>query len=161
MSLQLDRNGHGHRVKFLIVDNCEVPLLSLVTSEQLSLVKIMDSDATTGTDKPREVRQVNVTPNNKPMEKEKILHEYRDVFEGLGCLPGEYNITVDQSYTAVVHAPRRLPIAIRALVQEKLDEMEADDIIAKVAEPTPWVSSMVVVRKKNGDVRIYVSIHVI
>ena len=32
--------------------------------------------------------------------------------------------------------------------------MEADDIIAKVAEPTPWVSSMVVVRKKNGDVRI-------
>ena len=83
VSLQLDRNGHGYRVKFLIVDKCEVPLLSLVTSEQLSLVKIMDSDATTGTDTPREVRQVNVTPNNKPMEKEKILHEYRDVFEGL------------------------------------------------------------------------------
>ena len=52
----------------------------------------------------------------------------------------------------MVHAPRRLPIAIRELVQEKLDEMEADDIIAKVAESTPWVSSMVVVRK-NGDVR--------
>ena len=30
--------------------------------------------------------------------------------------------------------------------------MEADAIIAKVAEPTPWVSSMV--RKKNVDVRI-------
>ena len=131
-----------------------MPLLSLVTSEQLSLVKIIDSDATTSTDTPREVRQVNVTPNNKPMEKEKILHEYRDVFEGLGCLPGEYNITVDQSYTPVVHPPRRLPIAIRELVQEKLNEMEADDIIAKVVEPTPWVSSMVVVRKKNGDVRI-------
>ena len=86
------------------------------------------------------------------MEKEKILHEYHDFFEGLGCLPGEYNITVDQSYTTVVHAPRRLPIAIRELVQEKLDEMEADDIIAKVAEPTLWASSMVVVRKKNGDV---------
>ena len=92
-----------------------------------------------------EVRQVNVTPNNKPMGKEKILHEYRDVFEGLGCLPGEYNITVDQSYTPVVNPPRRLPIAIRKLVQEKLDEMEADDIIAKVVEPMPWVSSMVVV----------------
>ena len=114
----------------------------------------MDSDATTGTDTPREVRQVNATPNNKPMEKEKILHEYCDVFEGLGCLPEEYNITVDQSYTPVVHAPRRLPIAIRELVQEKLDEMEADDMIAKIAEPTPWVSSMVVVRKKNRDVRI-------
>ena len=32
--------------------------------------------------------------------------------------------------------------------------MEADGIIAKVTEPTPWVSSMVVVREKNGDVRI-------
>ena len=53
-----------------------------------------------------------------------------------------------------MHAPRRLPIAIRELVQENLDEMEAEDIIAKVAEPTPWVSLMVVVRKKNGDVRI-------
>ena len=132
----------------------KVPLLSLVTSEQLRLVKIIYSDATTSTDTPREVRQVNVTPNNKPMEKEKILHEYRDVFEGLGCLPGEYYITVDQSYTPVVHPPRRLPIAIRELVQRKLDEMEADDIVAKVAEPTPCVSSMVVVRKKNVDVRI-------
>ena len=77
----------------------------------------MDSDAITGTDTPREARQVNVTLNNKPMEKEKILHEYRDVFEGLGCLPGEYNITVDQSYTPVVHAPRRLPIAIPTYVR--------------------------------------------
>ena len=84
VSLQLHRNGHGYRVKFLIVDNCEVPLLSLVTSEQLSFVKIMDSDATTGTDTPREVRQVNVAPNKKPMEKEKILYEYCDVFKGLG-----------------------------------------------------------------------------
>ena len=77
----------------------------------------------------------------------------------LGCLPGEYNITVDQSYTPGVHAPRRLPIAICELVQEKLDEIEADDIIAKVAEPTPWVSSMLVVRKKNGDVHICIDAH--
>ena len=157
VSLQVDRNGHGYRVKFLIVDHSEVPLLSLVTSEELSLVKIIDGNATTSTDTPREVRQVNVTPDNKPMEKEKILHEYRDVFEGLGCLPGEYNITVDPSYIPVVHPPRRLPIAIRELVQRKLDEMEADDIIAKVSETTPWVSSMVVVRKKNGDVRICIN----
>ena len=154
VSLQTERNSHGYRVQFLIVDNCEVPLLSLVTSEQLGLVKIIDSDAATSADAPRDVRQVDVTPNNKPVEKEEILYEYRDVFDGLGCLPGEYNIELDQNHTPVVHAPRRLPIAIRELVQGKLDEMETEGIIAKVAEPTPWVSSMVVVRKKNGDVRI-------
>ena len=66
--LQLDRNGHGYRVQFIIVDNCEVPLLSLVTSEQLRLVKIIDSDAITSTHSPRS--QVDVTADNKPIEKE-------------------------------------------------------------------------------------------
>ena len=122
--------------------------------EQLGLVKIIDIDVATSTDAPRDARQVDVIPNKEPMAKEKILREYRDVFDGLDCLPGEYNIEVDQNHTPVVHAPRRLPIAIRELVQENLDEMEAEDIIAKVAEPTPWVSLIVVVRKKNGDVRI-------
>ena len=134
----MERNGHGYKVQFLIVDNCEVPLLSLVTSEQLGLVKIIDIDLAASTDAPRDVRQVNVIPNNKPMAKEKILREYRDVFDCLGCLPGEYNIEVDRNHTPIVHAPRRLPIAICELVQEKLDEMEAEDVIAKVAEPTPW-----------------------
>ena len=62
------------------------------------------------------MRQVEITPDNKPIETEKILDEYRDVFNGLGCLPGEYNIEVNQNHTPVVHAPRRLPFAIRALV---------------------------------------------
>ena len=87
--------------------------LIVVTSEQLRLVKIIDSDVATRADAPRDVRQVDVTPSNKPMEKEEIL--------GLGCLPGEYNIEVDQNHTPGVHAPRRLPIAIRELVQGKLD----------------------------------------
>ena len=128
--------------------------LIVVTSEQLRLVKIIDSDVATRADATRDVRQVDVTPSNKPMEKEEILYEYSDVFDGLGCLPREYNIEVDQNHTPGVHAPRRLPIAIRELVQGKLDEMETEGIIVKVAEPTPWVSSMVVVCKKNGDVRI-------
>ena len=46
-TVQLDRGGHGYRVQFLVVENCEIPLLSLVTSKQLGLVKIMDSDRLT------------------------------------------------------------------------------------------------------------------
>ena len=80
------------------------------------------------------------------------------MFDGLGCLPGEYDIEVDQNHTQVVHAPRRLLIAIRELVQGKLGEIETEGIIAKVAEPMPWVLSMVVVLKKNGDVRIRIDL---
>ena len=36
----------------------------------------------------------------------------------------------------------------------KLDEMERDGIIAKVDCPTDWVHNIVVVEKKNGDLRI-------
>ena len=114
-----------------------MPLLSLVTSEQLGLVKIIDSDVATSADTSRDVRQVDVAPNNKPMEKEEILYEYRNVFDGFDCLPGEYNVELDQNHTPVVRAPRRLPIAIRELVQGKLDEMETEGIIVKVTEPTP------------------------
>jgi hypothetical protein len=45
-------------------------------------------------------------------------------------------------------------VAIREVVRKELEDMEANGIIAKVVEPTPWVSLMVVVRKKNGKVRI-------
>ena len=43
--------------------------------------------------------------------------------------------------------PRRLPTALINQVQEKLDEMVKDGIIAKVHQPTGWVSSMLGVRK--------------
>ncbi len=60
----------------------------------------------------------------------------------------------------VVHPPRRLPVALIDQVQEKLDNMVKDDIIAKVDQPTDWVSSMLAVRKPTmgldgkADIRI-------
>ena len=54
----------------------------------------------------------------------------------------------------VVHAPRRVPIAVKDKLKEKLDEMVKNNIIAVVNEPTDWVSSMVVVSKKDKSLRI-------
>ena len=36
--------------------------------------------------------------------------------------------------------------------------MEAEGVISKVQPPTPWCASMVVVKKKNGGVRICVDL---
>ena len=153
-TMQLDRGGHGYRVQFLVVENCEIPLLSLVTSKQLGLVKIIDSDSTPKPQVASHLRQVRIGRSNKPMEKDQILREYGDVFEGIGCLPGEYNIEVDLRKSPVIHAPRKIPIAIRETVKEELNKMEENGIIARITEPTPWVSSMVVVPKKNNQVRV-------
>ena len=44
----------------------------------------------------------------------------------------------------VVHAARRLPVALKERAINKRHEMEANGYIVKVTEPTEWVSSMVV-----------------
>lgn len=41
------------------------------------------------------------------LSKEWILKEYRDVFEGLGCLDGQYHMEVNEIVRPVVHPPER------------------------------------------------------
>lgn len=44
-------------------------------------------------------------------------------------------------------------MAIRDTLEMELIRLESEQIIAKVTEPTPWVSSMVVVPKPDGTLR--------
>ena len=43
-------------------------------------------------------------------------------------------------------------------MKQELDAMEAQGVISKVQQPTPWCAGMVVVKKKNGGVRICVDL---
>ena len=72
----------------------------------------------------------------------------------MGCLEGEYHIRLNADIDPVQHAPRRVPVALRERLQETLDDLVQQDILAPVTEPTPWVNSMVVVPKKDGKLRI-------
>ena len=49
-----------------------------------------------------------------------ITGEYADSFKGLGCLPGEYRIKLDPNVPPVVHAPRKVPVALHDRVKEEL-----------------------------------------
>ncbi|CAG4995003.1 unnamed protein product [Parnassius apollo] len=88
--------------------------------------------------------------NNEPL----FIKDYEDVFKGLGCLQGKYTIRLKQNSVPVVHAPRKLPFAIRDEFKRKLDEMESQQIISKVVGPSDWVNSITIVKKANGDLRI-------
>jgi transposase InsO family protein len=82
----------------------------------------------------------------------KIINMYKNVFDDvIGCLPGEYDIKIDENAHPVVHPPRSVPVALREKVRAELNRLEAAGIVAKVVEPTPWVNSMVVVSKKDID----------
>ena len=86
--------------------------------------------------------------------KESVYEVYSDVFTGLGEMPGEYHITISDDSTPVVHACRKIPYALHDKLQQKLDNMVKMGVIVGVDEPTSWVNSLVVVEKKNGDLRV-------
>ena len=78
-----------------------------------------------------------------------MYEQYLDLFQGLGCLPGEHRIKVDSSISPVVHPPRKVPVFLKEKIKEKLDRMQKAEVVVKQKELTDWVNSMVAVVKPN------------
>ena len=116
---------------FELVDGDFPPILGLSSSVNLGLVKRIDV-----------------------VNTQSVLDEFSDCFEGIGCLDREHKIAINPDAKPTVNRARRIPLSMEDKVRAELDKMEANDIISKVDQPTEWVSSMVVIEKKNGQVRI-------
>ncbi|PFX33792.1 Retrovirus-related Pol polyprotein from transposon 17.6 [Stylophora pistillata] len=91
--------------------------------------------------------------NYEPLSFDKLMRDFEDVFTGLGCLPGEYDIEIDPDIRPVEHTPRRVPVALKAKLKEKIDEMEKQGIIVQENKPTDWISNLVAVQKP-GKLRV-------
>ena len=91
------------------------------------------------------------------IESIHMITDIKDMYPELetttGTLPGTYSINIYPTIPPVVHGPRRQPQALHKQIVDKLKEMESQGHIAKVTEPTDWVSSMITV-VTNGKVRI-------
>ena len=72
----------------------------------------------------------------------EYLQKYEDCFQQLGCLSKTYNITLKRDVKPVVDPPCRVPIALQEKLKKELHRL-AD-----------WVSSLVVVEKPSGALRI-------
>ena len=75
------------------------------------------------------------------------MGDFEDVFAGLGCLPGEYQIEIDPNIRPVQHAPRRVPVPLKTKLKEKIDEMEKEGIIIQETKPTDWISGLEAVQE--------------
>ena len=76
-------------------------------------------------------------------------------FGGVGMFKDfEYEIKVDSKVKPVVHAPRKVPIALQPKLQAALDEMEKKGIISKVEGFTTWTNSLGILEKSNGKLWI-------
>ena len=131
------------------------PILGRKACIGMNIVKYTDNDAinkpTTGN---ASVYSVDDNPNGG-MSKERLLNQFPDVFaEEVGQLDGEYHIKIDPAVSPVQHPPHRVPVAVREKLKSELERMTAQNVIAPVTTPTPWVSSLVVVPKKDGKLRL-------
>ena len=78
----------------------------------------------------------------------------RSIFSGLGCMKEEIKLHVDNACSPVVHAPRKVPYTIQDKLKIELDRMVKLEVIYPIQEPTEWVSSLVIVEKPDGGMRL-------
>ena len=101
----------------------------------------------------------SITINGKthplPTTKEYILHEYADIFKGVGTLPGgPCHIKLRDSYKPVQHPPRSVPLGMQSAYKAELDRLVREGIITEVHEHTEWINSIVAVMKEDGSQRL-------
>ena len=100
------------------------------------------------------VKRVATVGHETRTLKDEIHIKYPELFKGNGSIPGTHSFTLKEGSTGVIHAPRRMAFAKRPKLKDELDRQLKQGYLAKVNQPTDWVNSMVMIEKKNGDVRI-------
>ncbi|CAB4025728.1 Transposon Ty3-G Gag-Pol poly, partial [Paramuricea clavata] len=112
-------------------------LVSWKGSQRLGLVQVVQSVEHPGKDK-----------------VESLVESYSDLFEGLGKLKGfQVRLHVENNVQPIAQPPRRVPFHVREKLEEQLLNDEKLGVIEKTVGPTPWVSPVVVVPKKEGKIR--------
>ena len=77
------------------------------------------------------------------------------MFDGLGKLKDTVvTLHINPDVTPVAQRLRRTPFQMRERVESKLAELVASDIIEPVNGPTPWVNPIIIVPKRDGDIRL-------
>ncbi|XP_022785142.1 uncharacterized protein LOC111325577 [Stylophora pistillata] len=118
-------------------------LLSYHTAKKLGLIAVSLDTAT-------------VTERNKD-DPESLKEEFKSLLGGIGkVLNKQVKLHIDPDVTPRQQPHRRIPFHVRDDVEKELERLEKLDIIEKVEGPTPWISPIVVVPNKSGEVRICV-----
>ena len=50
--------------------------------------------------------------------------------------------------------PRKVPISLHKKLKDELDRMVRLEVIQPIDEPTEWVSSLVIIEKPDGRIRV-------
>ncbi len=126
---------------FCVVEGNSGNLLSFKTSTELGLIKIINS----------------MSAPSETCGVDNILSSYEDLFNGMGKVKNQQiKLHINEDVQPKVQKHRRIPFHVRKDVDAAIDQLLNDDVIEPTTGPTPWVSPIVIVPKKSGEVRICV-----
>ena len=164
-----------HEVDFVVVQNDLTCLIGSTTVQEMGLLTVQADQF---------VAEVNGSPQDKRTDGRKTDDESRPSTQktsgGQGkCAPtnvgvrsattchaaskhevddlgslGTATLTTVHNVRARILPSRKLPISLQKPVKEELDTLVKRGVLIPVDEPTPWVSQMAVVHKKNGMLRL-------
>ena len=135
-----DKTEMCHNLTFYVCDAINHAILGESACFDLNLLKRVNS--------------CSDTKFNSPLLFSNICDDYADLFTGYGLYEKEYHIAIKPNVQGVVQPPHKVPYALQPKFKKYLQTLTDNCIIADVDEPTDWVHNIVVVEKKNGQLRI-------
>jgi len=123
-----------------VIDGHVTPLLGRDDATSLKLVRRVDA-----------VEQpLHVAPGQLQSPRALLPEEeFAAVFEGLGCMEGEYAIQLEEGAKPFsISTPRHVPIPLREPTERALNDLLKQGVIERVDHPTDWCAGIVVVPKK-------------
>ncbi|CAC5412905.1 unnamed protein product [Mytilus coruscus] len=127
--------------EFFVVEEKGQALLGKTTAVSLGILKIQNPSESVN----------SVNDDRKAIIKQK----FQKCFEGVGKLKNfQLKIPIDESVEPVIQPIRRVPFHLHEKLDKKLEELQGFDIIEKVEGLSTWVSPVVVIPKKNSEIRL-------
>ena len=104
------------------------------------------------------INEITSVPTSSDPKIQEILNKYSTVFEGQGKLTNQQiKLHIRYDVKPILQPQCRIPYHMRKEVSTELQKLVEQDIIEEVInQPTPWISPIVCMPKKDGGTRICV-----
>ncbi|XP_048581024.1 uncharacterized protein K02A2.6-like isoform X1 [Nematostella vectensis] len=129
-------------VEYYIVEHNVRPILGVETCLTLGLITFSGGARAQG---------LSIDALEQPRN---LLDQFEDVFTGLGCVEGEYDICLKEGARPTIQHQRNVPLRLIEQLKTTINDLEQREVIKKVNEPVEWVSNLVIVEKKDKSLRL-------
>ena len=132
--------------EFVVVNKDCTPLLGSKTVQEIKLIEVHYE----------KISLIQEKPEAMGLTMQQISADFHDVFTGDGKFEKKryLHLEVNANIGSVTQPVRRIPVAIKPKLKHELARLKEHGIIKTVDTPTDWVSSLVLVKKPNGKLRV-------